>query len=238
MALIKKSQRPSAREVLPPLLLGALGSAGVIALYHLVPDFQPIELVLLLVVTGFVAIGYNQGTVRGIATVIIIYFATGVAATLYRVAAPYVNGIMQIWSILWQAAESAIRRTPMSEVDLLLGGAVSRNSLAVSFGLLAMTIWGALEIASRGFFEDTRLPLLGVLDNLGGVIVYLAVGVLVASLLFNTLGYGSLRRAHNKAMLRPRFNQVLYAHYTTQSFWFPRRPPAIYIYDLDLPRRR
>ncbi len=238
MTLIKNRPRASAKEVLPPLLLGALGSIGIVALYYRVPGFQTIELGLLFVVTGCAAVGYRQGVVRGIATIVIIYLATGVAATFYRVTAPYVNGIVQIWEILWNAAESTIRRTPAPQADLLLGGAVTSDSVALSFGLLALIAWGTLEIAGRALFEDTRLPWLGVLDNLGGVIVYLIVGVLVASLLFNTLGYGSLRRVHNQALLRPRFNQVLYWHYTAQAFWFPRGSPAIYAYDLRLPRGR
>ena len=60
----------------------------------------------------------------------------------------------------------------------------------------------------------------------------------MASLLFNTLGYGQLRSAHNNALLRSRFNQVLYLHYTAQSFWFPGKPPPLYAYDLNLSRER
>lgn len=232
MTLLKERPKPSASDILP-LILGALGSAGIIALYYIVPGLQPIDLILLLVVVGFFATGYRQGTVRGIGTIVIIYFATGVAATLYRVTAPYVSAFLQVWSILWNSLVATIRPTAAQKSDFALGGVVDRDSLAASFGLLTLVLWIALELVSRTSFKDTHLPRLRILDNLGGMVVYLIVGALVASLLFNTIGYGSLWRMHNKALLRERFNQVLYVHYTAQSFWFGRRPPLIYVYDLN-----
>jgi len=196
-----------------PLVIGTLGTAGVIALYFLVPDIQPLELMLLLVITGFVALSCTQGIIRSIMSIAMLYIASGVAATFYRVTAPYIGA-------------------PFSAI-------VDRNILALSFGVLTVVIWVTLEVLGRISFRDTHLPVLGILDNLGGLLIYLVIGVLVASLLFNTIGYGRLgRRAHNEALLRQRFNQVLYLYYTTQSFWFPERPPPIYVYDLDLPRER
>ena len=239
MTLIK-IQRPLAKEAVPPLVLGALGSAGVMALYFLVPGFQPLELVLLLVVMGFVVAGYTQRIVRGVMTIALLYFATGTAATFYRSIAPYVGTIMQAWTILWKMAVATFSRTAIPEIDFNPSGEVNHHVLAVSFGLLAVIIWDVLEVIGRISFRDTHLPRLRILDNLGGVIVHLIIGALVASLLFNTLGYsyGQPRRVHNKALLRPIFNQVLYRHYTAQSFWFPEEPPPIYVYDLDLPRER
>lgn len=222
-----RAQKPkgrSAQEVVPPLILATLGIVGVILLYVLVPGFQSIELVLLATV-ACVAAGYTQGIVRGIITIVILYIATGVAAVFYQVAAPY-TGIFK-----------AILTFPLTgsfSLDLV----VDNGTLAFSFSLLTVLVWLALEIAIRASFQDTSLPGLGVLDNLGGVIVYLIVGILVASLLFNALGYGRLRPAHDKALLRPAFSQVVYLHYVTQSFWFSGRPPAIYTYDLSLPRGR
>ena len=102
---------------------------------------------------------------------------------------------------------------------------------------MTVILWVAVEAIFRAFFKDTRLPSLGILDNLGGVTLHLVIGVLVASLLFNTVGYGQLRRVHDGAKLRPALNQVLYVHFQiAQSFWFPERPPSIYVYDLNVPR--
>ncbi|RLC79000.1 MAG: hypothetical protein DRJ03_09695 [Chloroflexi bacterium] len=218
---ISKSKRRSAKEVVPPIILGALGTVGVVALYLLSPGFQPIELVLLITV-GFVAAGYTQGIVRGIMTIVALYIATGVGAIFYRAAAPY-TGIVKLLLTIPLTGNFSLKVN------------INNGTLAFSFVLLTLLVWGMLEIAIRASFQDTSLPGLGVLDNLGGIIVHLIVGLLAASLLFNALGYGRLRPMHNRARLRPVFKQVIHLHYLTQSFWFPKSPPAIYIYDLNLP---
>ncbi len=204
------------------MIIGALGIAGVVALYVLVEGFQSIELVLL-ITAAFVAAGYTQGIVRGITTIITLYIATGVAALLYRVAAPY-TGVVKLLLTL-----------PLTG-NFSLDVQLDNGTLAFSFALLTLLVWGILEIAIRASFQDTSLPGLGILDNLGGVIVHLIVGLLVASLLFNAIGYGRQRAVHDKALFRPLFNQVMRLYYFSQSFWFPQNPPAIYVYDLGLPR--
>jgi hypothetical protein len=221
-------RRRSTKTPIVPLVIGALGTAGVIAFYFLVPGVQFIELALLLVVVGFGALGCKQGIVRGTMSAVMLYIATGAAATLYPIPAPYVGAMQRVLGLMLTGnAFSGDAGGSISEN-------VNRNSLALSFGLLTVIVWIILEALGRTSFRDTRLPRLGILDNASGFIVYVAVGVLVVSLLFNTLGYGRWRRVHNQAVLRPRFNQVLTMHYATQSFWFPERSPPIYVYDLDL----
>jgi hypothetical protein len=208
MHQVPEKPRRSSREVVPPLVVGALGTVGVIVFYLLSRDLQPVELVVMLVVVA-VTLGYGQRILRGIMTIVILYFATGMAATFYPITAPYIGA-------------------PFS-------AEVTNDILALSFVVLTVAIWIALEAFSRRFFRDTSLPGLGVLDNLGGMLVYLVVGVLVAALLFNAFGYGQIGRAsHNEAKFRSAFNQVLYLQYAAQSFWFPTNPPLIYVYDLDL----
>jgi hypothetical protein len=215
-----------------PLTIGLVGTVGVLALYLLVPGFQFLELVLLLIVVGFCAVGYHQCIVRGITTVVMLYIATGTAATFYRALAPHVG------TVRWLVQLTLTRNLLRGDLSPSFSENVNRDNLAISFGLLAVVIWVALEAAVRNSFPDTRLPSLGILDHVGGVIVHLVVGALVVSLLFNTIGYGTLRRVHNQALLRPAFNQVLAVHYAAQSFWFPGRSPPIYVYDLDLSRER
>jgi len=212
-------------EIVPPLLLGGLGSAGAMALYFVL-DLQPIDLMLLFIVVAFVAIGYRRRIISGVITTVVLYFATAVAAALYRPLAPYAD---------------AVRWFVTLPLTLDFSGAASRHidhdGFAISFALVTVVIWIVVEIVFRVSFRDTRLPKLGILDNLGGVVIHLAIGVLVASLIFNAVGYGHLRRVHNEARLRTALNQVLYVHFqVAQSFWFPEAPPPIYVYDLDLPR--
>jgi len=178
---------------------------------------------VLLITVIFTAIGYTRGIIRGVTTIVILYVATGVGAIFYRSAAPYTGVIKAFLSVPFTGS-------------LSLDVNMDNGTLAFSFCLLTLIAWIALGAIMQFSFPDTGLPGLGILDNLGGVIIYFIIGALTASLLFNALGYGRLRPMHDNALLRPAFNQVVSLHYTAQSFWFPKRPPAIYVYDLDLPR--
>ena len=224
-----RTDRPSDSDKgwLPLLLIVFLGAMGIAAFYIFVARLQLIELLLLVIVVVFAATGYKRGTVRGIMAIALLYFATGMAATLYPVPAPYVAGVRQMFS--GQAFGGEMHIASQS---------VDRGSLAISFVLLSILVWVVLEAIGRLAFPDTSLPKLGILDKLGGVFVHLLIGVWIASLLFNAIGYGGSRSAHKKAFLRPGFNQILQIHYNAQAFWFPDKPPPIYVYDLDLPSER
>jgi uncharacterized membrane protein required for colicin V production len=224
---LTRRQRLS-QELIPPLLIAVLGTVGVIGLYLTRPGFRPLDLILLLLIVAFGALGYKQRIVRGIMTILVLYLATGAAATLYRPFAPYAG-------IIWRLLESIVSGQLLSQgAGAPSAENVDGDSLSLSFCLLTVIVWIVVEVLIRASFRDTRLPGLGVLDNLGGTLVYLLVGLVVASLLFNAIGYGRLRRVHDQALLRPRFNQVVYIHYAAQSFWFPKQPPPIYVYDLHL----
>lgn len=237
MIIQHKPRRRLSREAILPLVISALGTVGVVVLYYLVPGFQPIELALMLVVVGLGAVGHKQGIIRGVMTIVMLYVATGVAATFYRTIAPYVDVSVRVLALLWRAVIETVTSSQSNAPGAAqaFGMEIDRDTLAISFSLLTVIIWGALEAIGRTSFKDTSLPGLGILDSLGGVLVHLVIGILVASLLFNAIGYGQQRRVHNQALLRPTFNQALYLYYTTQSFWFPRRPPPLYVYDLDVP---
>jgi len=202
-----RAKKRSARQLVPPLLIAFLGIAGSLAIFFLKGGFQPIELALMFILVAFSAWGYTQRTIRGIVALFFLYVATALAATFYIITAPYVGA-------------------PFSDK-------VTPDILALSFVVLTVVAWVALELISRQFFKDLSLPALGVLDNLGGLCVYFVVGILVVSLLFNAMGYSDkFRRAHDRAFLRPQFNQVIRLWYASQSLWFSKNPPPIYVHDL------
>jgi len=209
--------------LIPSLIISVLGIIGIAVLYLLFPGLQAIDVAMLLIVVCFAAASCTQGILRGVMTVAALYIATGIAATFYPTIAPYVSAFQQVLKTLLG-----------SGTDTTLSVHVDNGTLAFSFSLLTVVIWVVLELLGRGSFQDTSLPALGILDKLGGIIVYLLVGILVATLLFNAIGYGGGRGVHDAALLRPQFNQVLRLHYITQLFWFPRRPPPLYVYDLKL----
>ncbi len=232
----RKSRRGLSSEGTAALILSAVGTAGVVALYYLTPGFQPIELLLMFVIVGLAVAGYLQGIIRGAMTIVLLYIAVGIAAIVYRASAPYAQALMQVLTLLRDSVVSLFGTGPSAATNYEFGAGITQGTLAVSFGLVTALIWGVLEIISRVSLKDTSLPRLGILDNVGGILVYLVVGILVAAFLFNTIGYGKYRSTHDRALLRPQFNRVLYFCYTTQWFWFQGSPPPIYVYDLHPPR--
>jgi len=199
------------------LILGIIGLFGSIAIYYFLPGFLSIDLMMMLVIAFFVAIGYNLKTVRGVMAIVILYLSTGFSAILYRSVAPYVGAMLRVFTF---------------DLSASVEDGATRGDLALTFILLTFVFWLILEILMRIFAEDTTISSIGILDNLGGVVVYFLVGVLVAALLFNAIGYSRSRALHDAARLRRPFNQVMYLLYNTQVFLFGRNPPHLYIYDL------
>jgi hypothetical protein len=207
----------AAKKWVPVLIIGILGIVAIIGLYYLNPAFQLVDFLMMLLTVTVCALGYTRGIVRGVLTIIVLYIATGISALLYRGAAPFVNAVLQTLS---------------GNLGATVDDPAGRGAQAFTFMLLTVVFWGFLELLRRAFFQATDLPEVGILDNLGGALVHIGVGILIATLLFNAYGYGQSRPAHDKALLRPQFNQVLSVLTSAQSFWFSDLPP-IYSYDLD-----
>ncbi len=218
-AIKPKEHKHSFARLIPPLLIGTLGIFGVAALYALNMGFRSIEFVPLLIIVCAAALGYLRGIVRGILTTIILYISTAASALFYRAVAPYAHAVGELFS--------------PNFINASVEGGATRGSQAFTFVLLTVIFWFLLELIGKATFQTPDLPQIGILDKLGGVLVHLVVGVLAASLLFTAAGYGRARPRHDQAYLRRTFNQVLYLHYMTQSFWCGRNPPPLYTYDLN-----
>jgi uncharacterized membrane protein required for colicin V production len=211
----KEKSKLTARDIIFPLVIGTLGAVGAVLAFFLVPGFLPVEVLLLIVMVVGATIGYNRRTIRGLVTAPFLYVATGFAAFTYEPAAPYIGAPFG----------------DFREVE------PTRAIKALSFFVLTLAIWIALEGISRALFRDMSLPKLGILDNFGGVLIHLVIGVLVAALIFNALGYTQRWResgSARKAKLAPLFLPVIRTGYLTQSFWFSGKPPALYRGALNL----
>lgn len=219
----KTSQRPADAEGrgATALIVETLGVVGIVAYYFFGPrELRGLDMLMLFVIVSFVAYGTMRTTIRGLLTAVAVYLATGIAASFYPVLTPYARSFLNILGFLGLSAPPA--------------GTVDYSALALSFAVLTIVLWVILELLFHASFENTHVLVLGPMDRVGGAIVYLIVGIIVAALLFNTIGYGVTGRpAHDEASLRPEFNRVMELYYRGQSFWFPRRPPAIYVYDLN-----
>jgi len=204
------------------LVIEALGAIGIGVYFLLGPrDLGWLDVAMLFVIVTFVAFGTTRTIIGGLMTAVAVYLATGLAASFYPVLTPYARSFLNV-------LPSAVSSGPPA-------GTVDSPALALSFAVMTVVFWAVLELLFHASVENTHMRLLGPMDRVGGAVIYLAIGVLVAALLFNTLGYGTAGpSAHERASLRPEFNRVLELHYLAQSFWFSGRPPGIYAYDLDL----
>ncbi|MBN1978503.1 MAG: CvpA family protein [Anaerolineae bacterium] len=199
----RAKKKLNAKDLLFPLLIGTLGVVGAVVAFLAVPGFLEVEAVLLLVMAVAAAVGYNRRTIRGLVTVPFLYAATGVAAILYEVTAPYIGAPFG----------------DFREIE------PPRDIKALSFFVLMLVMWIALEGVSRALFKDMSLPKIGMLDNLGGVLVHLLLGLLIAALIFNAIGYSQQWRGGvSEAKLAPLFLRTIDTWYQLQSIWFGRTP--------------
>ena len=223
MTYLEEAERPRDRSRgIAALVIATLGTIAILAFHFRGPrELRGFDLFLLFLILVFGAYGSMRSIIRGLTTALSIYVATAVAATFYPAIRVYSRSLINI-------AHGHLRgRPPILPVDY--------SALALGFALIAIPLWAALEGLFRAALPDAHLKFLGFLDRAAGAMVHLAIGIVVATLLFNVYGYGFAgRRAHDKASLRPEARQVMTLTYQSQSFWFPRRPPAIYTYDLDL----
>lgn len=220
MTLLEKAEKkPTKSTWIIAVIVATLCTIGLgIYYFYGSRELRGMDIAMLFIIIGFVAYGATQTIIRGVLTAIAIYLATATAGTFYRVLAPYARSFLAV------VGRIGLSRPPAGDVDT--------SALGLSFAFAAVVLWVVLEVLFRAALPDTHLAFLGPADRVGGALVYLVVGILVAALAFSIVGYGVAgRAAHNQASLRPEFNRVIDLIYRTQSFWFAGRPPAIYVYD-------
>ena len=207
MSTHKKVEKRSAKDIIIPLLIGMLGVVAVVLASVFGKGFQTLDVVLLMTVVAFAAAGYTQRVLRGLMTIPFLYIATGMAATLYLAAAPYIGAPFGDYGEV----------APPPRIE------------AISFGALVLVIWIPLEAIARGFLKDTSFPRLRILDNFGGVLIYALIGVVIIALVYNAIGFGQeWGGAIRRIKLRSLLTSVMRTFYATQAFWFPPGQPRIY----------
>jgi hypothetical protein len=220
MTLLEKAERkPNRSKGIIALLVAVLGTIGIVA-YTLYGSRQlnSMDLAMLFVILTVTAYGTTETIVRGLLTAVAVYLATAVASSFYTVLTPYARTFLDLLANMGMARPSA--------------GPVDTSALAFSFAFASVIIWMVLEALFRVALPETHLSALGPVDRVGGALIYLVIGVALATLLFHTIGYGVAGRGpHNRAALRPEFRQTMNIIHQSQSYWFGGRPPVVYIYD-------
>lgn len=223
MTLLEKAERkPAKSKGIIALIFATLSTIGIVAYVLYGPrDLRVMDVAMLFIIVAVGAYGTTQTIIRGVLTALSIYLGTAIAGLFYYLLTPYARSFLDV------LGSFGVGGRPPGQVDT--------SALALSFFVVATVLWLILELLFRAALPETHISFLGPADRVGGTLVYLAIGIVVAALAFNIIGYGAAgRAAHNRASLRPAFNRVIELTYQTQSFWYPGGPPAIYAYDQNL----
>ncbi|MFL7792435.1 MAG: CvpA family protein [Anaerolineae bacterium] len=205
-------KKTDAKDIIFPLVIFVAGTVGAVVARFSLPGFGNADVTFLVIMASAAAVGYRDRILRGLLSIPFLYIATAVAAILYEPASPYIGAPFG----------------DFREVE------PTRIVKALSFFVIMVAIVAILEGSSRALFKDMSLPKLGMLDNLGGVLVGLVIGVLVAALFFNSYGYNQRWQGDvDDAMFAPMLLRVLDIGYQTQSIWF-KGTPGFYVGALNL----
>ncbi|MGD1995306.1 MAG: CvpA family protein [Anaerolineae bacterium] len=156
---------------------------------------------------------FTQGLLRQLMSLGVFYFATAVAGLFYPYAATYVTAI---------------------------GGESPTLTETVMFWVLFLLATVAMEFLLRGGFPDTRLPVLGFMDNLLALAPGILSALVIVSLLLSSLGHSTLEewgdgpsesrtnlaRACRDASGRPYLSQFLRLYLLIHP-WFRQPPPVL-----------
>ncbi len=177
-------------------------------------NFGAMDFLLVLIFLALCVVSAVQGLIRSLFSLLVAFLATVAAGLLYPYMATFVSAI---------------------------GGKTPTLTHFVVFWILFVGATVALEIALRKGFPDTRLPSLGFLDNVLGILPGILWGLIVISLLLFSMGYapqqtwgkilGSLRVAtdylYDSSGLRPLLAQFLSFYLTLHRLWMPVPPPIL-----------
>jgi uncharacterized membrane protein required for colicin V production len=174
--------------------------------------FGILDILLALLFLTICILSIVAGLVRQLFSLLVLYLATAAAGLLY----PYL----------------ALFLSPV-------GGKTPTLTEFISFWVIFIAVTVPLEILLRRGFPDTRLPALGFLDHLLGLLPGIACGLIVAGLLVATLGYApqqtwgkaleGLRSATaylwEDSALRPLLARFLSLYLDLHQLWMPVLPP-------------
>ncbi len=178
--------------------------------------FGILDILLALLFLTVCILSIVAGLVRQLFSLLVLYLATVAASLLYPYLALFLNPV---------------------------GGKTPTLTEFISFWVIFIAITVTLEVLLRKGFPDTRLPALGFLDNLLGLLPGIACGLIVVSLLVATLGYAP-QQTWGKALeglrsvtaylwgesaLRPLLSRFLSVYLNLHQLWMPVLPPIFYL---------
>jgi len=178
--------------------------------------FGVLDILLALLFVTICILSIVAGLVRQLFSLLVLYLATAAAGLLY----PYL----------------ALFLSPV-------GGKTPTLTHFIAFWVIFTGITVTLEVLLRKGFPDTRLPALGFLDHLLGLLPGIVCGLIVAGLLVATLGHApqqtwgkaleGLRSATaylgEDSALRPLLARFLSLYLDLHKLWMPVLPPIFHL---------
>lgn len=174
--------------------------------------FGVLDILLALLFVTICVLSIMVGLVRQLFSLLVFYLATAAAGLLY----PYL----------------ALFLSPV-------GGKTPTLTHFIAFWVIFTGVTVTLEVLLRKGFPDTRLPALGFLDHLLGLLPGIACGLIVAGLLVATMGHAP-QQTWGKALeglrsvtaymwedsaLRPLLARFLAGYLDLHKLWMPVLPP-------------
>lgn len=174
--------------------------------------FGVLDILLALLFVTICVLSIMAGLVRQLFSLLVFYLATAAAGLLY----PYL----------------ALFLSPV-------GGKTPTLTHFIAFWVIFTGVTVTLEVLLRKGFPDTRLPALGFLDHLLGLLPGIACGLIVAGLLVATMGHAP-QQTWGKALeglrsvtaymwedsaLRPLLARFLAGYLDLHKLWMPVLPP-------------
>lgn len=174
--------------------------------------FGVLDILLALLFVTICVLSIMAGLVRQLFSLLVFYLATAAAGLLY----PYL----------------ALFLSPV-------GGKTPTLTHFIAFWVIFTGVTVTLEVLLRKGFPDTRLPALGFLDHLLGLLPGIACGLIVAGLLVATMGHAP-QQTWGKALeglrsvtaymwedsaLRPPLARFLAGYLDLHKLWMPVLPP-------------
>ncbi|MBC7225603.1 MAG: CvpA family protein [Thermoflexales bacterium] len=178
--------------------------------------FGILDVLLALLFLVICILSIVAGLVRQSFSLLVLYLATVAAGLLYPYLSLFVGAV---------------------------GGKTPTLTHFVTFWVIFTGVTVTLEVLLRKGFPDTRLPALGFLDHLLGLLPGIVCGAIVASLLVATLGHAP-QQTWGKALeglrsttaylwescaLRPLLTRFLSIYLDLHKLWMPVLPPIFHL---------
>ncbi len=168
--------------------------------------FTLVDILLVLIFVGVCVWAVVRGLLRQTLSLGVLFFTTAIVGFGY----PYVGYYFQA-----------------------IGGRRPILTEGIVFIVLFIILAVALEVLLQKALPNTRLPKLGIFDNILALAPGALCALIIIALLLSAIGYatsdrgGAISQAAWHASLRPFLGRFMETYMATHTLWFPTPPPLL-----------